>query len=253
MDRYEEDEVVSYYTDDKYWDDRRPPSEYQHERVVVLRKLISCGIPSILWGEDAEEFAFNCNVSAARLDQHILVPDDRLYTAVACIREHFPQYYPTTDFNPDYAEIDWRPLAGINPLPCAVRLKHSSYYGLDVRESDQFQPLDLEPPFDALNAGILVPKYGTFIEGLVEIYMSPPTGSDPAHGQGATKHRTMLDELFDCRIQGPDHDYEPDPNGWRGKEPDVLLPIEKEIIGELRTEKEIWFMTHLAEEYEVCF
>jgi hypothetical protein len=167
--------------------------ETQHKRLITLRQLIAHKIPCILWGEDA--LAFGHCVPTMLFDQQILVPDELLDAAAAVLEEG--EYKRTSDLNRSYiAKGGWH--KGEYAFPKSIRLRHTdvpdnfdspltlwplprhilllpqSYFALDTRSESRFQ--SLVPPLDASNAGILVPKYNTFLEGLVHALMYPPEG-----------------------------------------------------------------------------
>ncbi|KAF9484780.1 hypothetical protein BDN70DRAFT_797022, partial [Pholiota conissans] len=119
-------------------------------------------------------------------DQQILVPDVLLDTAAAVLEE---KYRTTSEPNRSYLIRYW-PHKGDYAFPKSVRLEHlamlesepykfyptfrnillpQSYFGLDATALSRFQ--SLVPPLDASNAGILVPKYHTILEGLVHFIM----------------------------------------------------------------------------------
>ncbi|THH13711.1 hypothetical protein EUX98_g9690 [Antrodiella citrinella] len=256
------DEEEDTYDPDLYG----PPPEAVHQRIFPLRALVSSGIPCILWGEDAE--AFQHGVTVRLFDLNILVPDHLVDAAakVPVIQTQCPQYQPTTEIGVEYDYYGDGPLKATmqSLFPKAIHLRHAlvgdnklywqylddenphhiillpqSYFGLDVASPEDFLPLDL-PLYDTLNAGIVVPKYHTFLEGLVEWIMLPPTDLTPA-----TKCERMLDELIDVHLEPRLEDDDPDPNGFRGKKPGVPLTIETEILGELQTKRAIWWFSSL--------
>ena len=236
-----------------------PHSTYQHQRLAALRSLISANIPCILWGEDALQFSHS--VPTGLFDQQVLVPDDYLEMAAMAIMTSIPQYSRIAQLSPAHIGLT-RPSKGVPIFPKFVRLVHAdipenepfkleptpghilllpqSFFGLDVRSKERFQSLTLSPPFVEPNAGILVPKYHTFIEGLVEMLMNPPTGFDPYHIDSLLKHLIFLDYLLLYRIQPPEDDDEAEaslpPKG-------ILHPIEEEILSELMTDKAKWYLT----------
>ncbi|KAF8149942.1 hypothetical protein B0H34DRAFT_731808 [Crassisporium funariophilum] len=225
------------------WTGETPKEE--HDRLVALRQLTAHGIPCILWGEDALSFAHS--VPTLLFDQQILVPDELLDAAAIILEEG--KYKRTSTPNRKYIEHH-SPHKGAYAFPRSIRLLHpdipdedpykfwpipqhilllpQSYYGLDARSASRFQ--SLVPPLDSSNAGILVPKYNTFLEGLVEFIMNPPTGQ----WQGASKltHETFIGYLTLYRVK-PDVDVAP---------PVELRPIERDILSEIQTEECAWYM-----------
>ncbi|OJT05963.1 hypothetical protein TRAPUB_3150 [Trametes pubescens] len=229
-----------------------PGPEEQHDRLVALRKLTTRGIPCIMWAEDALCYVYR--VATALFDQQILVPDELLETASAILQEG--RYVPTVPAW-DYAEIR-PPNEGASPFPTSIRLRHldipdhdpyklaplpgyilllpMSYFALDVRDKARFQ--SLVPPLDPANSDILVPKYHTFLEGLVHFIMNPPTGlldNPRPHVMGKSKHDVFIGYLTSWRVF---YDY------------DVALPLhellpeEQKILDELQTEEARWYMHH---------
>ncbi|RDB30519.1 hypothetical protein Hypma_007273 [Hypsizygus marmoreus] len=219
--------------------------EVEHRRLVALRQLTAHVIPCILWGEDALSFAHS--VPTWLFDQQILVPDELLDAAAIILEQG--KYKRTSTPNRNFMEVSG-PHKGAYAFPRSIRLLHSdipedepyklepipqhilllpqSYYGLDVRSTFRFQ--SLVPPLDSSNAGILVPKYNTFLEGLVEIIVNPPTG----HWHRASKatHDIFIGYLTLYRIK-PDLDL---------PEPPELRPIERDILSEIQTEDCAWYM-----------
>ncbi|THH03979.1 hypothetical protein EW146_g10302 [Bondarzewia mesenterica] len=243
------------------YDCKPPPPDEQHGRLVALRQLIARDIPCILWGEDALRFAHS--VPTSLFDQQILVPDELLESAAAIIEEGRYNRVPS---NGVYAE-QFRPHNGAAAFPKAIRLQHSdipdhepyklfplpgyilllpqSYYGLDVRSAARFQ--SLVPPLDASNAAILVPKYHTFLEGLVEIIMNSPAGYH--HITSKLKHDVFISYLLLYRVKD-------DPNMPVPSHGSELSSVERDILSEIQTEDCAWFLhrqmwerrcVHLAE------
>lgn len=231
-----------------------PGPEEQHQRLVALRQLTSRGIPCIMWAEDALCYVYR--VATALFDQQILVPDELLETAAAILQEG--RYVPTVPAW-DYAEIRSGPNEGSSPFPTSIRLRHldipdhepykleplpgyilllpMSYFALDVRDKARFQ--SLVPPLHPSNSDILVPKYHTFLEGLVHFIMNPPTGmldSPRPHAMGKSKHDVFIGYLTSWRVF---YDYDaPLPLH-------ELLPEEQKILDELQTEESRWYMHHV--------
>ncbi|KAF8166003.1 hypothetical protein B0H34DRAFT_794316 [Crassisporium funariophilum] len=223
------------------------PPKQQHARLVALRQLTANGIPCILWGEDALSFVHS--VPTQLFDQQILVPDELLEAAATILEEG--KYKRTSTPKLNYIEYSG-PHAGVYAFPRSIRLLHhdipdpddpyklwpipqhilllpQSYYGLDARsEASRFQ--SLVPPLDSSNAGILVPKYNTFLEGLVEINMNPPTGH--WHRMSKATHDIFIGYLTLYRVK-PDLDL---------PEPAELRPVERDILSEIQTEDCAWYM-----------
>jgi hypothetical protein len=209
--------------------------ETQHKRLITLRQLIAHKIPCILWGEDA--LAFGHCVPTMLFDQQILVPDELLDAAAAVLEEG--EYKRTSDLNRSYiAKGGGR--KGEYAFPKSIRLRHTdvpdnfnspltlwplprhilllpqSYFALDTRSESRFQ--SLVPPLDASNAGILVPKYNTFLEGLVHAFMYPPEGR-----RGSVSfHDIFIDYLVRYRRRGL---------------------RERAILSDIQTEDCTWYMT----------
>ena len=225
-----------------------PPQE-QHQRLVALRQLASRDIPCILWGEDALCYA---HLFATLLfSQRILVPDELLDTAAAVLQEG--PYVPT-QWCRDYGEISG-PNKGASPFPKSIRLRHveipedqqfkleplpgrilllpQSYYGLDVRDKHRFQ--SLVPPLPPSNADILVPKFNTFLEGLVHFIMNPPQGTDvpERHFNSRFKHDIFIGYLCEWRVK---YDMDVDPPIHE------LYPEEERILSELQTHEARWYI-----------
>ncbi|KAF9484791.1 hypothetical protein BDN70DRAFT_55909 [Pholiota conissans] len=209
------------------WEDRRPARASQHERLFALRQLVAHGIPCILWAEDALSFAHRSSVRHS--DQVILVPDEQLDAAVDVIesmgREYKRMSKPDSnhldetsledkaaDQDPDIDLEDrydlpisicllrpYTPKEGLDALgwdldPIKIYLLPQSCYGFDTRSASRFQ--SLVPPLNASNAGILVPKYHTFIEGSAHFLMSSPTPPWKA----LITEQDFLNELLSKRI-----------------------------------------------------
>ena len=85
----------------------------------------------------------------------------------------------------------------LEPLPGRILLLPQSYYALDVRDKHRFQ--SLVPPLPLSNADILVPKFHTFLEGLVHFIMNPPQGAGvpERHYNGRLKHDIFIGYLCD--------------------------------------------------------
>lgn len=90
------------------------------------------------------------------------------------------------------------------------------------------------PPLDPSNADILVPKYHTFLEGLVSFMMHPPIDLANPHRRGLSFHSVYIEYLLRYRVK-----YEGDP---RGPPPPELLPEERSILSELQTDEARWFL-----------
>ncbi|KAJ7468619.1 hypothetical protein FB451DRAFT_377659 [Mycena latifolia] len=221
------------------------PAEEMHGRLVALRQLTSRGIPCILWGEDALCYAHN--VPTVLFDQQILVPDELLESAGAVLQEgRYVPAPPAWDYvensGPRKGESPWpRSIRlqhldipeddpyKLEPLPCHILLLPQLYFGLDVRSAERFQ--SFVPFLDASNADILVPKYHTFLEGLVTYLIDPPTGLEVLHRTGRMNMMTFFDYLLDYRCC--DRELRPK---------EGLRSIECAILDELQMEEARWFM-----------
>ncbi|KAG5338919.1 hypothetical protein C0989_005606 [Termitomyces sp. Mn162] len=212
--------------DPKYINDSIPPCE-QHERVVVLRKLIDRGIPCILWAEDAMRYAHR--IPTCIFDQRILVPNHLLQEAAAGIRlkhRDVPEDHPYK----------------LEPIPTWILLLPQSYFGLSVGSTERFQTLELGPSLSPLNAGILVPKYHTFLEGLVRFMMYQPTGDDVPHARGVLRHSVFFEYLLTYRVEYGENEKLP-PLGQ-------MYPAEHQILEELKTEDARWYIEYLFRKRE---
>ncbi|KAF8200211.1 hypothetical protein BJ912DRAFT_948298 [Pholiota molesta] len=214
----------------------RKSLEAQNSRLVALRQLIARDIPCILWGEDALFLAHSISVSLP--DQQILVPDELLETASAILEEG--QYQRTSEPHKNYLGR-FGPDEGKYAFPKSIRLQHvdipeddpykcwptprhilllpQSYYALDARSASRFQSLG--PPLQASNAGILVPKYNTFLEGLVHFLMHPPAGRP---SQDAARFHSMFIHYLTV---------------YRSK----LVPdVKEDIMSQIQTEDGAWYL-----------
>ncbi|KAK7052521.1 hypothetical protein R3P38DRAFT_1648571 [Favolaschia claudopus] len=229
-----------------------PPPEEQHKRLGALRQLTAAGIPCALWGEDA--LCFVHRVATHLFDQQILVPDDLLESAASVLQN---ECWVRSAHNPgDLATMEmWEPgRGGTVPWPKAIRLAHKdlppedmvestyimepmpspvlllpqSYYAIDVRDYGR-RLRSMVPPLPASNAGILVPEFHTFLEGLIHFLIHPPV----LHQRGMRKHAIFIGYLISWRVQ-----YEP--RKWPA--PGELLPEEEKILGELETEDARWYV-----------
>ncbi|KAG5335856.1 hypothetical protein C0989_000197 [Termitomyces sp. Mn162] len=247
--------MIESDNDPKYINDSIPSCE-QHERVVALRKLIARGIPCILWAEDAMRYAHR--VPTCLFDQQILVPDHLLQEAAAVLQEG--DYRPTTH-SEHSLEILPGPHFGTSPFPKGIRLKHrdvpedhpyklepiptwilllpQSYFGLSVESTERFQSLELGPSLSPLNAGILVPKYHTLLEGLVRFLIYQPTGLDIPHACGELQHTVLVEYLLTYRVEYNENEAPP-PLGQ-------LYPAEHQILEELQTQEARWYIRYLFE------
>lgn len=79
--------------------------------------------------------------------------------------------------------------AKLEPLPRYFLLFPQSYFGLDVRSKQRFQ--SLVPPLNPSNTDILVPKFHTFLEGLVAFNLNPPIPHETPHVKG-----WLMNEIF---------------------------------------------------------
>ncbi|KAG5719714.1 hypothetical protein E4T56_gene18499 [Termitomyces sp. T112] len=239
--------------DPKYINYPIPPCE-QHKRVVALRKLIARGIPSILWAEDAMRYAHR--VPTCLFDQQILVPDHLLPEAAAVLQEG--DYCPTGHSAFSLEDMPG-PFFGTSPYPKGIRLKHrdvpedhpyklepiptwilllpQSYFGFSVDSTERYQSLELGPSLSPLNAGILVPKYHTFLEGLIRFMMDPPTGLDHPHNRALMKYKVFVEYLVTYRVEYREEEELP-PLGQ-------MYPIEHEILEELQTNDARWYIDTL--------
>lgn len=227
--------------------------ENKEARVFALRRLISRGIPCILWAEDAMYFFHS--VGTKLFTQQILVPDDMLESAAAVLKD--ASYVPSEgaalpDFFDSHAAADGTyPTEERTAFPRGIRLRHhnisdhdgafaveplpshilllpQSYFGLDVCSSERFQ--SMVPPFDPSNSGILVPKYHTFLEGLIEFLVNPPTGFEKPHLSSFFTTSYFIQYLVSSRRKN-------DPPLRR------LAPVEAEILSEIQTDDARWYLS----------
>ncbi|KAF7794281.1 hypothetical protein EIP86_005414 [Pleurotus ostreatoroseus] len=224
-----------------------PPPEEQQARLAALLQLTSRGIPCILWGEDALNYVYK--VPTTLFDQQILVPDSLMRTASEVLQEgkyvpvpftqryfdNFGYHSATSMFphaillkHPDIPDEDPYKL---DPLPGYILLLPQSYYGLDVRERERFQ--SMSPPLDPSYARIVVPKYHTFLEGLVRFMIHPPFELTNPHRKGIRRHQIFIGYLVRYRVE-----YEGDPR----EVPTRPYPEEDVIVSELETDEARWFI-----------
>ncbi|TBU58481.1 hypothetical protein BD310DRAFT_948681 [Dichomitus squalens] len=213
----------------------KPPSpDVQHQRLVALRQLTARGFPCILWGEDALNYVHS--VPTSLFDQQI---QEGRYVPIPFTPHYSDFFGVNVGKSPFLRGIllkhldipDDEPYK-LDPLPGYILLLPQSYFGLDVRSKDRFQTL--VPPLDASNAGILAPKFHTFLEGLVAFNINPPIPLDTPHGRGRMNHEVFIGYLMRYRVK-----YEDDGNTPPPKE---LLPEERVILSELQTEDARWYM-----------
>ncbi|KAG6876421.1 hypothetical protein C0992_013025 [Termitomyces sp. T32_za158] len=234
------------------------PAQVQHERVAALRTLIARGIPCILWGEDAMRFAPLHRVPTCSFEQQILAPDHLLEQAAAVLREGLYRRMP---FGWHHLDTDG-PFTGTSAFPKGIRLKHldipeeepykleplpmdivllpQSYYGMSVHTLDRLQSLQLGS-LSALNAGVVIPKYHSFLEGLAYFLMNPPYGLEKVHMSGWLQHMVFIEYLLDYRVGEHENEYPP-----LGE----LYPAEHEILEELQTEEARYFIGTLVKTRE---
>ncbi|KAK7052533.1 hypothetical protein R3P38DRAFT_3172835 [Favolaschia claudopus] len=200
---------------------------------------------------DALRFVYR--VATGLFDQQILVPDDLLDSAASVLQNEC--WVPSSHNPGDLAMERWEPgRGGTVPWPKAIRLAHKdlspedmveptyimdplpshvlllpqSYYGIDLRNHGR-RLRSMVPPLPASNAGILVPEFHTFLEGLIHFLIHPPV----LHQGGMMKHTIHLRYLCSWRVQ-----YEP----RNQPAPGELLPEEEKILDELETEDARWYM-----------
>ncbi|KAK7052545.1 hypothetical protein R3P38DRAFT_3344377 [Favolaschia claudopus] len=243
------DDGASY--DEEFYEFVPESPNLQHKRLGALRQLTAAGIPCALWGEDALRFVHR--VATGLFDQQILVPDDLLVSAASVLQN---ECWVRSAHNPgDLAMERWEPgRGGTVPWPKAIRLAHKdlppedmveptyimdplpshvlllpqSYYGIDLRNHGR-RLRSMVPPLPASNAGILVPEFHTFLEGLIHFLIHPPV----LHQGGMMKHTIHLRYLCSWRVQ-----YDP----RNQPAPGELLPEEEKILDELETEDARWYM-----------
>jgi hypothetical protein len=213
------------------------------ERLSALRQLTAHDIPCILWGEDAL-FAHAVPIALDIFDQQILVPDELLDKAADILEEGKYKRTPEPQshrnyfarFGPDRRDLDYafpnsirlqhvdipdsEDLNKLWPFPQHILLLPQSYYGLSSRSVSRFQ--SLAPPSDSSNAAaMLLPKFNTFLEGLVHFLMHPPSGR-PSQ-DSARFHSIFIHYL----------------TVYRSK----LVPdVKEDIVSQIQTEDGAWYM-----------
>ncbi|OSD01055.1 hypothetical protein PYCCODRAFT_1445969 [Trametes coccinea BRFM310] len=207
-----------------FYDYRPPHPVEQHERLVALRLLTDNDIPCIPWAEDAICYVYR--LPTALSDQQILVPDKLLETAANLLQAGSSRYVPTVhawDYAETFVEDDSNKL---EPIPGFIVLLPQSYFGLDVRNQERFQ--SLVPPLHPSNSKILVPKYLTFLEGLIHFVMNPPTRLDVPylHLTSKRKYDIFISYLVHYRVKY-DMDVIPPVH--------ELYPEESKIMDEVQT------------------
>ncbi len=237
-----------------WYEYKPPPPDEQHKRLLALRQLTSRGIQCILWGEDALNYVHN--VPTSLFDQQILVPDELLESASSVLQEG---PYFQVPFTPDYADFsgpnvdksayprgillkhpgipDDEPYK-LDPLPGYILLLPQSYFGLDVQSKERFQ--SVVPPLDPSNVHILAPKFHTLLEGLVAFNLDPPIPLETPHYRGRATHDIFIGYLLRYRVKYEDDGDTPPPK--------ELLPEERVILDELRTEDARWYIGVYLEE-----
>ncbi|KAH7887070.1 hypothetical protein F5I97DRAFT_1936618 [Phlebopus sp. FC_14] len=181
---------------------RPPPADEQHKRLVALRRRTSRGIPCILWDEDALNYVHS--VPTSLFDQKIIIEDELLELASSVLQEDGHRPVPFTCQYLDLFQPRWKMCFSsrrpppdeephnIYPLPGYILLLPQSYFGLDVRSKERFWSMG--PPLDASNAGILVPKFNTFLEGLIAVKYKDD-GNTPPPKELLPEERVILDDL----------------------------------------------------------
>ncbi|KAG6893261.1 hypothetical protein C0992_010691 [Termitomyces sp. T32_za158] len=132
----------------------------------------------------------------------------------------------------------------LEPIPMAIVLLPQSYYGMSVDTLERLQALQLGTSFLLSNAGIVIPKYHSFLDRLVHFLMNPPYGLDKHYIIGCLWHRVLIEYLLNYSV-GYDEDEEYPPLG-------ELYPAECEILEELQTEEAcydigIWMKTRISQ------
>ncbi|KAL7284723.1 hypothetical protein ACG7TL_002029 [Trametes sanguinea] len=210
--------------------DYRPPHPVeQHERLVALRLLTDNDVPCIPWAEDAICYVYR--VPTALSDQQILVPDELLETAANPPQVGSSRYVPKS-IQLRHLDIPEDDSNKLEPIPGFIVLLPQSYFGLDVRNQDRLQ--SLVPPLHPSNSKILVPKYHTFLERLV----NPPTRLDVCYPQlmSKRKHDIFISYLVHDRVEygmdviPPVHE---------------LYPEESKIMDEVQTDEARWYLRQL--------
>ncbi|KAG6828225.1 hypothetical protein H0H92_008758 [Tricholoma furcatifolium] len=165
--------------------------------------------------------SFGHRVVTGYNELQIIVPDDLLETASNILQEG---RYTPVPHGEQYLEYPQHPREGTSPFPLAINLWHrdipnddpyrlepipdfillfpQSYFGLDVNSTERFQFLDAGvAELDPLNARILVPKYHTFLEGLVHFVVDPPLGLEEPHRKGRVESDQFLNRLLTTRMK----------------------------------------------------
>ncbi|KAK7052527.1 hypothetical protein R3P38DRAFT_3172830 [Favolaschia claudopus] len=224
------------FWDEEFYEFRSPPPKEQHKRLGALRQLAAAGIPCALWGEDALRFV------------HSVATDDLLDSAANVLQKECWVRSPHNRHSlerRDKKTVPWPKAIRlahrdvppelmlesahvVDPLPSHVLLLPQSYYGIDLRNYGR-RLRSMVPPLPASNAGILVPEFHTFVEGLVHFLIHPPV----RHSGGSLTHTIYIGYLDSWRVK-----YDPRNRPVPGE----LLPEEEKILGELETEDARWYM-----------
>ncbi|KAK6992859.1 hypothetical protein R3P38DRAFT_132477 [Favolaschia claudopus] len=249
----DDDDDDETFHDEEFYEFVPESPNLQHKRLGALRQLTAAGIPCALWGEDALRYVHR--VATALFDQQILVPDDLLDSAASVLLNECWVRSPHNRLDlamerrepgrggtvawPKAIRLAHRDVPPelmtesthvVDPLPSHVLLLPQFYYGIDLRNHGR-RLRSIVPPLPPSNAGILVPEFHTFVEGLVHFLLHPPA----RHVESLIKHTIYLGYLCSWRVQ-----YDPRNQPVPGE----LLPEEQKILGELETEDARWFMRH---------
>jgi hypothetical protein len=159
----------------------------QHGRLSPARVLTDAGIPLVVWGEDALDFAFF--VPTCLFEFHILVPDELVGAAVkalldglSCRRMDAPPErcteYRVTDISrpPCFPNSSWLETTSQTLVhePATIVVHPQSYFAFDVR--DVTCSATLSPPPSEEDAGIRFPTLPALFDSLVVTMLDPPLG-----------------------------------------------------------------------------
>ncbi|KAH0585822.1 hypothetical protein J132_05068 [Termitomyces sp. J132] len=169
--------------------------------------------------------------------RHIRSILERFCLVLISVPRHFPQ-----GIRLKHRDVPEDHPYKLEPIPTWILLLPQSYFGLSVGSTERFQTLELGPSLSPLNAGILVPKYHTFLEGLVRFMMYQPTGDDVPHARGVLRHSVFFEYLLTYRVEYGENEKLP-PLGQ-------MYPAEHQILEELKTEDARWYIEYLFRKRE---
>jgi hypothetical protein len=170
-----------------YYNESSSSPQRQHGRLLPARVLTDAGIPLVVWGEDALDFAFF--VPTCLLDFNILVPDDLINAAVKTLLDRLP--YRLMDAPPErwteYRMTDIsRPPCCPNSYwlettsqtlvhePATIVVHPQSYFAFDV--GDVTCSATLSPAPCEEDANIRFPTLPALLDSLAATILDPPLG-----------------------------------------------------------------------------